>query len=590
MLMVMNYQSFVDPLAVILALPGAGSGIILLLFVTGTTFSVPSLMGAIMAVGVASANSILLVTFAREQREAGMSAFEAALSAGATRLRPVLMTAAAMIVGMLPMAIGGPGEEQNAVLARAVIGGVAVGTITTLTVRPLPLLGFWKVRAPPRRRAGIADAFRSAYMNQIPSQPLEALPPGQDQQSPAGPGQERRRRRTARWLGLTAVVVLAGLVGVGAWGHVSRQAETIATLKSERDAVPVVRTEVVKPLGKPRQIELTGSAQAFDTATLYARATGYISKRSVDIGSHVHAGDVLAVIAAPDLDEQLAQARAQLVQMQASLAQSQANMELAQVTDRRQSQLTSQGWTSRQGGDQARLSYAASIAAVGVARANLQAQQAQVGRLEELTGFERVAAPFDGVITSRQIDVGSLVTADANTGSPLFSIAHTNVLRVQIYAPQEDFFRLRDGQEAEVTVPELPGRVFHGRLARNASALQDATRTVLAEVDVDNQDGTLAPGIYTVVHLDEPQPYPVISVPSQAIIFDKDGLQAAVDENGVARIRRLDVAADNGGSVDVRAGLKAGDRLILNPPIGVTDGMKVNPMPVPVASLRPSLG
>jgi multidrug efflux pump subunit AcrB len=135
-LMVVNYQSFLDPLAVILALPGAGSGIILMLFVTGTTLSVPSLMGAIMAVGVASANSILLVTFAREQREAGISAFQAALSAGTTRLRPVLMTAAAMIVGMLPMAIGAPGEEQNAVLARAVIGGVAIGTVTTLLFVP----------------------------------------------------------------------------------------------------------------------------------------------------------------------------------------------------------------------------------------------------------------------------------------------------------------------------------------------------------------------------------------------------------------------------------------------------------------------
>jgi multidrug efflux pump subunit AcrB len=136
MLMVVNYQSFLDPLAVILALPGAGAGILLLLFVTGTTLSVPSLMGAIMAIGVASANSILLVTFAREQREAGMSAFDAALSAGVTRLRPVLMTAAAMTVGMIPMAIGGPGEEQNAALARAVLGGVAVGTMTTLLFVP----------------------------------------------------------------------------------------------------------------------------------------------------------------------------------------------------------------------------------------------------------------------------------------------------------------------------------------------------------------------------------------------------------------------------------------------------------------------
>jgi multidrug efflux pump subunit AcrB len=147
-LMVVNYQSFLDPLAVLLALPGAGSGLILLLFATGTAFSVPSLMGAIMAIGVASANSILLVTFAREQRQAGMSAFQAALAAGTTRLRPVLMTAAAMMVGMLPMAIGGPGEEQNAALARAVVGGVMIGTMTTLLFVPYLYSVFGKFNRP----------------------------------------------------------------------------------------------------------------------------------------------------------------------------------------------------------------------------------------------------------------------------------------------------------------------------------------------------------------------------------------------------------------------------------------------------------
>jgi RND family efflux transporter MFP subunit len=412
-------------------------------------------------------------------------------------------------------------------------------------------------------------------MSHIPPNPSETLVNQEERQSPSDPNQERRRLGTARWLGLTAVVALTALVGAGAWGHAERQAETIATLTAERDAVPVVRTEVLSPQDAPRQIELTGSTQAFDSATLYARATGYIGKRNVDIGSRVHAGDVLAVIAAPDLDQQLAQSRAQRVQLQAALVQSQANMELARVTDRRQSQLTTLGWTSQQGGDQARLTYAGSVAAVGVARANLQAQQAQVDQLEQLTGFERVIAPFDGVITSRQIDVGSLVAANANSGTPRFSIANTNVLRVQIYVPQEDYFGLKDGQQAAVTVPELPGRVFHGRLARNASALQDTTRTVLAEVDVDNQDGTLAPGIYTIVRLDEPRLYPVFSVPSAAIIFDKDGLQAAVDDNGTARLRHLDVAADNGGTVEVRTGLHTGDRLILNPPIGVIDGMRV---------------
>jgi len=207
------------------------------------------------------------------------------------------------------------------------------------------------------------------------------------------------------------------------------------------------------------------------------------------------------------------------------------------------------------------------------------AQQAQVGRLEQLTGFERVVAPFDGVITSRQVDVGSLVTANENSGTPLFSIAHTDVLRVQIYVPQDDYFGMKDGDEAEVTVPELPGRLFHGRLARNASALQPDTRTVLAEVNVENKNGALAPGVYTIVHLHEPRQYPVISVPAQAIIMDEDGPQAAVYDKGVVHLRRLDIAADNGATLEVRGGLHAGERVILNPPIGATDGMHATTAP-----------
>jgi RND family efflux transporter MFP subunit len=412
-------------------------------------------------------------------------------------------------------------------------------------------------------------------MNDIPSHPPEILPNEAERQSPADPVQERRRHATVGWLGLAAVAALAAAVGVGAWGHAQRKAATIAALAAERDAVPVVRTEVVNPRNTPRQIELAGSTQAFDTATLYARATGYISKRNVDIGSRVHAGDVLAVIAAPDLDQQLAQARAQLVQLQANVLQAQATVKVAYDKAWRTAQTSRDGWTSQEGADVDRDTLSAASAVLAVARASVEAQQAQVGQLEQLIGFERVVAPFDGVITSRQIDVGSLVTANANSGTHLFSIAHTDVLRVQIYVPQEDYFGLKNGQQAEVTVPELPGRVFHGRLARNASALSDATRTVLAEVDIDNQDGALAPGVYTIVHLEELRLYPVISVPSQAILFDKDGLQAAVDDNGVVRLRHLDVAADNGGTVDVRSGLGAGDRLILNPPIGVTDGMRV---------------
>jgi RND family efflux transporter MFP subunit len=413
-------------------------------------------------------------------------------------------------------------------------------------------------------------------MNDFLSKPVENLVPElEQQQTVLDLRPERRRRRTARLLGLGALASLGVLVGVGSWHHVNRASATIATLDAARTAVPVVRVAVVKSDDRPLKIDLPGTIQAFDSATLFARATGYIGRRDVDIGSRVHAGDVLAVISAPELDQQLAQARAQLSQMQAALAQSQANMELARANNGRTSRLVQQGWAAVQQGDTDRLNFAAQTAAVGVARANLEAQQAQVNRLEQLTGFERVVAPFDGVITSRQVDVGSLVTADASSGTPLFSIAHTDVLRVQVYVPQGAFFGLKDGEQAEVTVPELPGRVFQGIVARNASALQPETRTLLAEVDVNNADGTLTAGLYAIVHLKEPRPNPVILVPSQAVIFDKDGLSAAVYENGEARLRRLDVEADDGAQVAVRAGLNASDQLILNPPIGLVDGMQV---------------
>jgi RND family efflux transporter MFP subunit len=417
-------------------------------------------------------------------------------------------------------------------------------------------------------------------MNMIPppEHDTDQREPGQVTPS-ADPRQEQRRRGVARLLGLAALAVVGGLVGVGTWSHAAQRAAAVATLKARHAAVPVVRTAVTQAVDAPRQIDLPGTIQAFNSATLYARATGYISVRNVDIGSRVKSGDVLAVIAAPDLDQQLDQARGQLAQMQAAVVQAVADMNLARVTNDRTTRLVQDGWTSRQQGDTDRLGLASKAAAVAVAQANLQAQRSAVNRLEQLTGFERVVAPFSGVITARQIDVGSLVTADAASGTPLFSIDRTDVLRVQIYVPQDAFFGLKDGNPAEVTVPELPGRVFHGKVARNASALQQQTRTMLTEVDVDNADGTLTSGLYGIVHLKEPRAQPVILVPAGAVIFDKDGLSAAVYENGQARLRHLDLEADDGAQVAVRAGLKRDELLILNPPVDVTDGMKVALVP-----------
>ena len=386
-------------------------------------------------------------------------------------------------------------------------------------------------------------------------------------------GREQRRRRTARLIGLAAVAVVGALIGFGIWGHSRRAADAASALRAQKSAVPVVRVMEAKAETGPQTIDLPGNMEAFDAATIYARATGYIGSRTVDIGSKVHKGDVLAVIAAPDLDQQLAQARAQLAQFRAQLIQAETNRDLAKITNTRNSTLANEGWSSKQSGDQTRLDFASQVAAVSVAQANIEAQQAQVHRLEELTGFERVTAPFDGVITARQIDTGSLVAADAASGTPLFAIQRTDVLRVQLYVPQENYFGLKDGEDATVTVPELPGQVFHGRVARNASALATGTRTLLTEVDVDNKDGTLTAGLYGIVHLEEPRVHPVILVPSEAVIFNKNGLSAAVLEDGRIHVRDLDLQADDGAQVEVRAGLKPGDKVILSPPVNLTDGM-----------------
>jgi RND family efflux transporter MFP subunit len=392
------------------------------------------------------------------------------------------------------------------------------------------------------------------------------------QQAKAG---GNRHRQLARTLAIGAIAVLVLLVAFGTFSHYRRAAAASAVLEARNTLVPAVRTLVVQEDLQPRTIDLPGSMAAFDSATLYARATGYISVRNVDIGSKVHKGDVLAVIAAPDLDQQLVQTKAQLLQLEAAVRQAQANADLGRVTNQRTSRLVAQGWSSAQQGDNDRLTFDARTAAVAVAEANVVAQQAAVHRLEQLTDFEKITAPFDGEITGRFIDVGSLVTADAASGSPLFSIARTDVLRVQVFVPQTAYFGVKQGDHATVTVPEIVNRTFDGTVARNARALATGTRTLLTEVDVDNKSGELAAGLYSVIRLQLRRLNPVVRVPSQAVIFDKDGLSVAVVEDGKVQFRKLELDADNGADVEVRAGLLPGDRVILSPPVNLTNGMQV---------------
>lgn len=398
---------------------------------------------------------------------------------------------------------------------------------------------------------------------------------GRRRLSAGGAPVSNRAKRLAHLVGWGALICAGFLAAYGVLGQMKQSQAALETLQEAATEVPAVRTSLVETVSGPRRLDLPGTASPFDSATIYARATGYIAKRNVDIGSRVKKGDVLAIIAAPDLDQQLAQARAQVAQIEATIEQARANAELAKATNRRTSRLVEQGWRTQQQGDVDRLTQAAQEAALNVAQENLKVQKAAVARLEELTSFERVTAPLDGVITARNVDVGDLVTADNAAGAPMFAIDSTSVLRIQVFVPQDAAFVLKNGYEAEITVPELPGRIFKGKITRNAGSLQPGTRTLLTEADVNNPNGELRAGVYCRVHFDIPRLEPTIIIPSQAVIFNRNGLSAAVHNGGQAHLRRLDLLRDDGAQVEVRAGLNPGDRIILNPPVNIYDGMPV---------------
>jgi len=413
--------------------------------------------------------------------------------------------------------------------------------------------------------------------------PVPAYEPGKSQggggKKPEDPGLGRRRKRVVTAAGILVFLSVGGLIAYGAYARRERNQAAQAELDARRDRVPELRIEKVKAIDTPREFHLPAQMQAFDAATIYARQSGYIAKRMVDIGSRVKAGDLLAIISAPEVDDQLTQARMQLLQMQAALEQTEANRALANVTNNRFTPLVQQGWETKQTGDQTKYNLAAQNAAVDVAKANIEAQKAQIARLERLQSYERVVAPFDGVITQRSIDIGSLVAADVNSGTSLFAIAHDNVMRVQVHVPQEVALELKPGMGATLDVPELPGRSFEGKVARTANALDPATRTLLVEADIENPDRTLAAGLYGTVHFFVPRPYPVVMVPSSALIFDQSGMQVATYSDGTAHLQKVVIAEDNGAQVQISSGLSPGQDLIVTPPAGLTTGTKVTTAP-----------
>jgi RND family efflux transporter MFP subunit len=536
LLIVVNFQSWTDPFIIITALPAALAGVVWALFLTGTTVSVPALTGAIMCMGVATANSILVVSFARERLDAGLSAHAAALEAGYTRLRPVLMTALAMIIGMLPMAMGmGEGGEQNAPLGRAVIGGLCLATVATIFFVPAV---FAQIHG---RRAG-----------------RQVLPTEDAMTESTNPS----HTGSLRLWGWLALLIILALVAFGVFSRLHAR----ALLRKEAIAELAITVNVVRPTAEQggENLELPATTEAYMDSPIYARTSGYLKSWKVDIGAHVKKGQLLAEVETPEVDQQARQA-------EADLAVAAANSRLAEVTSARQQQLLTRGLAAQQDADNARGDAEAKAASVRSARANAE-------HFRELQSFKRIVAPFDGIITARHTDIGALVSAGSGSAAPeLFHIAAASKLRIYIGVPQAYAAQIRPKLSAEVTIAGNPG-IYQAKVVATAQSIDPGTRTLRAELELDNARDELLPGTYVTVRLKLPAAAGIrtLRLPAEALLFRHDGLSVVkVGPDNRTRIQPITVGRDFGDTVEVLSGVDPDDRVILNPPESATPGTPV---------------
>jgi len=357
------------------------------------------------------------------------------------------------------------------------------------------------------------------------------------------------------------LLLIAAAVALALWGISARaKALVVVTRETAELAVPTVAVVTPERAASPEEIVLPGTVQAFTDAPIYARTNGYLKRRVVDIGARVTAGQLLAEIDTPELDQQLLQARA-------DLATAEANARLATTTAERYRDLMKTDSVARQDLDNANGNLEARQAAVESARANVK-------RLEQLHAFRRIEAPFEGVITARNNEIGALIDSGSNARE-LFHIAQVHTLRVFVNVPQVYSRATQPGLKAELTLKEFPGRTFAGTLARTAESIDVASRTLLTEIDVDNSRRELLPGSYAEVHFHLPNPPSTLNLPVSALMFRADGLQVALLRGERVALVPVTVGRDFGSDVEILTGLSGGERVVANPPDSLTDGATV---------------
>jgi RND family efflux transporter MFP subunit len=373
---------------------------------------------------------------------------------------------------------------------------------------------------------------------------------------------------------LLLVVIVAAVVVI--WGISSRR-EANAQLEQETQdlAIPTVSVVHPKPGAPQQEVILPGDMQPYIDAPIFARTSGYLKKWYADIGAEVKSGQLLAEIDAPELDQQLQQAKA-------DLATAEANLNLAEITSTRYKDLMKTDSVSQQDVDNATGNFDARKTAAESARSNVK-------RLQELQSFEKVYAPFDGMITARNTDIGALIDSGSSGGTAreLFHIAAVNRLRVYVNVPQLDSPQIRPGLRADLVLTEFPGKRFEGTVVRSSGAIDNSTRTLLTEVDVENPAHLLKPGGYVEVHLKLPSPVSTFTLPVNTTIFKSSGLQVAVVKNGKAiSLVPIVPGRDFGSDIEVVAGLKGDESVVLNPSDSLTDGATVRLAEPPAPAQR----
>jgi RND family efflux transporter MFP subunit len=392
-------------------------------------------------------------------------------------------------------------------------------------------------------------------------------PPGEVSQS----NRERKTpvasKPSSPWLlfGLAAIVLVLGIV-IYSGIHERAHAESRLGISTERAAVPTVNVIEPSSAGLVQEVVLPGNTQAFNDTPIYARTNGYLKHWYVDIGAHVKQGQLLADIDTPEVDQQLEQARA-------DLKNAQANEQLAEITAARWQNLLKTNSVSKQETDQA-------VSDLSARQASVDSMTANVHRLEQLQSFEKVYAPFAGVITARNTDIGALINAGAG-GVPqeLFHMAAVNKLRVYVAVPEVDSLAAQTGAKATLTLDEFPGETFEGTIVRDSDSIDSATRTLNVEVDVNNAQDRIKTGAYAFVHLKLPQSAHAsaqsLTVPANTLLFRSEGLRVGVVRNGHAELTPIKIGRDFGATVEVVAGLHATDQVIVSPSDSLTSGTPV---------------